>query len=210
MKSNYFDAKELLHDLHRQFAENQNAAAELFIKLLIALLGLLGSLGYVYSRWEGNISSVATQNNDFVFTTNTLYMAIFVNQILLCLIAFLVIHFGASFRRDQLLNAKIRYESMGNSLYKYFFKEYGVNVESLPGLYGIFLNFVVVFQIALILFSVCLSFYEESYVNRMTVLNLLCVLLPVFECLYKKCRIGKLIRQKMRFDAYKKNKGVFA
>lgn len=41
MKSNYFDAKELLHDLHRQFAENQNAAAELFVKLLIALLGLL-------------------------------------------------------------------------------------------------------------------------------------------------------------------------
>ncbi len=204
MKSNYFDAKELLHDLHRQFAENQNAAAELFVKLLIALLGLLGSLGYVYSRWEGNISSVATQNNDFVFTTNTLYMAFFVDQILLCLIAFLVIHFGASFRRDQLLNAKIRYESMGNSLYKYFFKEYGVNVESLPGLYRIFLNFVVVFQIVLILFSVYLFLYGKCNVGEMIVLNLLCVLLPISECLYKKCRIGKLKRQKMGFEVYKK------
>lgn len=204
MKSCAFSANELLHDLHKQFAENQNAAAELFVKLLIALLGLLGSLGYIYSRWEGNISSVATQNNDFVFTTNTLYMAIFVNQILLCLIAFLVIHFGASFRRDQLLNAKIRYESMGNSLYKYFFKEYGVNVESLPGLYGIFLNFVVVFQIVLILFSVCLSVCGKCNVNGVTVLNLLCVFLPIAECWYKKCRIEKLKRQKMEFEAYKK------
>lgn len=204
MKSNYFDAKELLHDLHRQFAENQNAAAELFVKLLIALLGLLGSLGYIYSRWEGNISSVATQNNDFVFTTNTLYMAFFVDQILLSLIAFLVIHFGASFRRDQLLNAKIRYESMGNSLYKYFFKEYGVNVESLPGLYGIFLSFVLVFHYGLFLFSACLLVCMKYNAGGMTVLNLLCVFLPIAECWYKKCRIEKLKRQKMEFEAYKK------
>lgn len=104
----------LMQTLHTQFAENQNHWQGNFIQLLAALLVIFGGLGYIFAHWEGNlafdnykITKIAESLP--IFTTSTLLWSVLVTNLLLTLIILLIIHFGWSYRRDQILNNKIRY-----------------------------------------------------------------------------------------------------
>lgn len=149
----------LMQALHTQFAENQNHWQGNFIQLLAALLVIFGGLGYVFAHWEGNLAFDKYKITKIaeslpIFTTSTLLWSVLVTNLLLSLIILLIIHFGWSYRRDQILNNKIRYLffKKNKTIYKQLFGCYGKKTSEMPDFYKIFMYFGVVFQIVLLLF----------------------------------------------------------
>ena len=183
------DEKGIMQTLHTQFAENQNHWQSNFIKLFAALLTIFGGLGYVYAHWECN-SVNENSSSTFLFSTDTLIFAIFIANILLSLIIMLVIHFGWSYRRDQILNDKIRRFLFTRTMYDHLFKNYGTKTTSLPDFYEIFRYFGIFFQIILFLFSVfiylkiccleCQNITCHCLLNIVFVINFFVVLLTIF------------------------------
>lgn len=160
----------LMQTLHTQFAENQNHWQGNFIQLLAALLVIFGGLGYIFAHWEGNlafdnykITKIAESLP--IFTTSTLLWSVLVTNLLLTLIILLIIHFGWSYRRDQILNNKIRYLffKKNKTIYKQLFGCYGKKTSEMPDFYKIFMYFGVVFQIVLLLFLFYIMAYSCLY-----------------------------------------------
>jgi hypothetical protein len=94
---------ELLRDFHYQFAENQKHHQSLVIRLITILGGIFIGVGYVGHGYLNNSS-----NNDGSFKPLELAITILVAQILLTILVSFVSHLASSFRRDQLVNFKIR------------------------------------------------------------------------------------------------------
>lgn len=142
-------------DLHRQFAENQNSHQNVFVQLVAALIGIFAGLGYVYSHLETSVVKIA--EDTLLFKPTVMHISITVAGILFCLMALVVIDFGWSFRRDMLLNRKIRELAYGTDDYnrfEIFFKDYGKNVDDMPGFYEIFFKAILVMQVGLLIFAI--------------------------------------------------------
>lgn len=186
-------SKRLLYELHTQFTENQNSNLGNFIKLLTAMFALFGAMGYVYSHWEHNlVQPFHSKGEIIVFSTKTLWATIFVENILIALIVFLVICFGYSFRRDQILNDKIRKKFMRKHRYDYFFKNYGRNTDTLPGMYRIFFCFGILFHVILIILSIFARTTAKSYDIAFTVAVIASLISIIIEICYLNHSIHKL------------------
>lgn len=182
--------KELIHDLHKQFAENQNKHLEIFIGMVGSFVALFGALGYTYSHWEYNLPSLkngvdcgeiiknaATDLSNLPYTTETLFGAIFVVNLLFLLMILLVTNFGWTYRRDQVLNDKIRAEYLHCAEYTKFFEitNYGKNSDKMPDLYEIFFKFGIACQFILYLFTL----YVISVIPAAESLSAMAVLLVI-------------------------------
>ena len=142
-------------DLHRQFAENQNSHQNVFVQLVAALIGIFAGLGYVYSHLETSVVKIA--EDTLLFKPTVMHISITVAGILFCLMALVVIDFGWSFRRDMLLNRKIRelaYETDGQARFEKLFKDYGKNIDDMPGFYEIFFKAILIMQVGLLIFAI--------------------------------------------------------
>jgi hypothetical protein len=93
----------LMRDFHYQFAENQKHHQSLVIRLITTLGGIFIGVGYVGHGYLNNGS-----NNDGSFKALEFAITILVAQILLTILVSFVSHLASSFRRDQLVNFKIR------------------------------------------------------------------------------------------------------
>ncbi len=142
-------------DLHRQFAENQNSHQNVFMQLVVAFIGIFAGLGYVYTHLETSVVKIT--EDALLFKPFVMHVSIMIAGFLFCLMALVVIHFGWSFRRDMLLNRKIRELAYGTDDYnqfEIFFKDYGKNVDDMPGFYEIFFKAILVMQVTLLLFAI--------------------------------------------------------
>lgn len=142
----------ILKDLHKQFAENQNSQKKLLVSLLVIILSLVGSLGFIYTHLETSV--VKHYINDIIILKPfVLHQALVISVILLGFICMLVVDLGWSFRRDQKLNDKIRKNGMNDCDYNEFFGNYGENIENMPDFYRIFFWFIFGFQVLFLVFA---------------------------------------------------------
>lgn len=142
-------------DLHRQFAENQNSHQNVFMQLVVAFIGIFAGLGYVYSHLETSVVKIT--EDALLFKPFVMHVSIMIAGFLFCLMALVVIHFGWSFRRDMLLNRKIRelaYGKDGQVRFEKLFKDYGKNIDDMPEFYEIFFKAILIMQVGLLIFVI--------------------------------------------------------
>lgn len=201
---------ELFHDLHEQFAINQNKHLEIFFGLVGSFVALFGALGYTYAHREfnlpnqgmvsscANLSQLSVNLKDLPYTTATLFGAIFITNLLFMLMILLVTNLGWNFRRDQALNNKIRECSLSYDEYKSFFLSsgYGQETGCMPGLYEIVFMFGLLCQLFLYLFTVYIISVStncgDGSLLGMALLIFLMPVAPFIECLYYYKRSIKL------------------
>jgi len=103
---------ELLISFHRQFAENQNYHQRLFIQFVAAVFVVLVGYAMVYTKTGPNASffTVSKNHNREIVEYSVVHLieAYFAAQIILCLMIGLVANTGYNFRRDQMVNFRIR------------------------------------------------------------------------------------------------------
>jgi len=118
---------ELLISFHRQFAENQNHHQRLFIQFVAAVFIVLVGYAIVYTN-TGNDANLYTAkrsaNGQIVeYSVAHVVEAYFAAQIILCLMIGLVANTGYNFRRDQMVNFRIRRHYLGQPLYASVFPD---------------------------------------------------------------------------------------
>lgn len=158
----------ILETLHEQFAENQNHHQKLFIQFLIALLVLFAGFGYVYVHTIPDVPYVQTyievkSNVEYFSGSILLITAIIVSTIML-LLNLILLNQGYGFRRDQLINKKIRKKHLNRNYKKIFGRLYNSSgkgfLDFLPDFYAIFFWFITVFQLFIL---VSVMFKTETY-----------------------------------------------
>lgn len=207
-------SSDLIHDLHEQFAVNQNKHLEIFFGLVGSFVALFGALGYTYAHWEfnfpnqanvflcTNFSQISADIGKQPYTTATLFGAIFIVNLLLVLMILLVTNFGWNFRRDQALNDKIRERFLLCHDYAIFFQipSYGKNGGNMPDLYEIFFWFGLVSHAILYVFALYVSSVAvENGAYPICNLFLLIVLIPIapfVEIFYYNKRAVKQFNQR--------------
>lgn len=103
------NANQLLQIIHQQFSENQNHHSGLFIQILLALFALFGVLGYVaFNTKSFNFINDANYNDIAYCLTATLVSSV------LLLLNKLILNYGYGFRRDQIVNQRIRLRFLGD------------------------------------------------------------------------------------------------
>lgn len=155
------ESNKLLQTLHQQFSENQNHHSGLFIQLLIALFALFGMLGYVIINTSSfNIMNGAKFDNEIPFG-----LAVALVSLILLLLNKLVLNYGYGFRRDQMINQRIRFKFLKEDGYnKIFGKQYMADnkdkMSYLPAFFSVFfwaiiLSQIVLFVILIITMIIC-------------------------------------------------------
>ena len=140
---------DILSSIHEQFAENQNHHQGLFIQLLIALFILFGGFGYVYVYTDSTIPYCQTSIQCGHFSNSILIAVGFIVSLVLLLLNCVILHLGYSFRRDQVINMKIRkyklenYDNIFGELYKPTDKCF---LQYLPDFYAIFFWAITILQ----------------------------------------------------------------
>lgn len=92
---------ELMKSFHEQFAQNQNHHQNLFIQIVSILLTVI--IGFGYTMYNFKSGNNGTGIGIFEFTS-----AFVISEIILALGVALVSNMALGFRRDQLMNTRIR------------------------------------------------------------------------------------------------------
>jgi len=145
---NYKCGNELLLQLHKQFAENQNHHQGLFVQLLTTIIALFTGFGYVYVNTNSKTDGMSSISEGF--SINILFITTIVVEAVLLLLNCIILHQGYCFRRDQHLNMEIRKDKIGNYA-KIFDDLYDSDNKKfwnyLPGFYCIFWCAIIIAQI---------------------------------------------------------------
>jgi len=91
---------------HKQFAENQNHHQNVLFKLLTVLAGVILGYGYILHGYVPRLYWCI--QNDSQYETREVIFALIVSEIVLLIGLAAVSNMGFGFRRDQLVNFKIR------------------------------------------------------------------------------------------------------
>lgn len=133
------ESNKLLQTLHQQFSENQNHHSGLFIQILLALFSLFGVLGYVAINTKSfGLIEEAIYNDDIPYgATASLVSLVFL------LLNKLVLNYGYSFRRDQMINQRIRFKYLKKDGYgEIFGEQYKADnkdlMDYLPAFFSVF------------------------------------------------------------------------
>lgn len=194
MNTNY----DILDSIHEQFAENQNHHQGLFIQLLIALFILFGGFGYVYVYTVDPTDSIP-YSQTFIqcgyFSYAILIAVGFIVSLVLLLLNCVILHLGYSFRRDQVINMKIRlyklenYEKIFEDLYKPTNKSC---FKYLPDFYAIFFWAITILQLIIFISLctkeglICFSGHIFSLLIFLACFLLIVVSICLYFCKYNK------------------------
>ena len=99
--------KELELSFHRQFAENQNHHQNVLFKLLTVLAAVILGYGYILHGYSPQILHWCT-DTESQYEIREIIFALIVSEIVLIIGLAAVSNMGFEFRRDQLVNFKIR------------------------------------------------------------------------------------------------------
>ncbi|MBX3164303.1 MAG: hypothetical protein KF900_07455 [Bacteroidetes bacterium] len=95
--------KELLFQMHEQFAQNMNDATNRYITLFIGIVALFGFYGLAYG-----LATTIINSNDWHVKPNAIYLMAIVVALVLFFLFCMLVYTGYQHRRDQALNHKIR------------------------------------------------------------------------------------------------------
>lgn len=168
--------KAILNNLHEQFAINQHEHDNRFITFFIAILTLLGSYGLIYAM---NLEWV---ENKFKVTPYAVLSTSLIVGIVLAYFICLTLVASKIFRRDQLMNDRIRFFSMFEEEYNAIFINYnGENknwLDFIPDFLKIRLYFLFVIKFIVIISVVSYFFYNEfSFLHYAVTLTLIIIIL---------------------------------
>jgi len=165
---------ELENQLHQQLAENDNNRISTFITFIVGIIALFGFYGFVY---------VNTYKRDWKFDTEEFLSMAFVTIGILLFLSILVLSFGYSFRRDQLIVHNIRvkrYKESEKEFKEVFGKECCKNkklyfpynkewLDFLPDFFNLFY---------------WLFFFSEIFLGFITIKKVLCYIIFCCNCNY--------------------------
>lgn len=155
---------ELCKQLHQQYAEADNNKTN-------SIIGFIGAIAFVFTGYGYAILNC--YNNPLVVNLISV-----VANVIICSITLLVINFGATQRRDQIIVERIRrlffncsYKSSWSEAYEYIFsdryKSVGKNLtDFLPNHYHIMYYSLLAFQLLLIVFSFIYNQVEFDSIYR--------------------------------------------
>jgi len=195
---------ELMKSFHEQFAQNQNHHQNLFIQVVSILLTVIIGFGYTLF----NFKATGESNNNSTIGLFEFTCAFAISEIILSLGIALVSNMALGYRRDQLMNTRIReaakitvdtatkvddkifassYNPMKNYYNKFYNKNKSMRIDWMPNFHLIFSITIITieFLVVLIYFTkLGLNSFIEVHPNNTFDYSSLISIIGVFFCFF--------------------------
>lgn len=202
--------EQIYKDLHVQFAQNQNDHDSRFITFFVAILVLFAAYGTIYAMFGGWIK------NEFDVKSEAICALSIVIGVVLTYFSCITLVAAKTFRRDQMLNDRIRYSSISKEKYDYIFIGYsGDNkkCEFIPDYLRIRFYFLLTLLIGVTVSLIFLIFSDSKNISGQVISLILNFILLssiiLFWCkTYEKYKslAGESNDQKTNFNSERNNR----
>lgn len=209
---------ELLAQLHKQYAINNNAGLSSIVTLLVAMFGVLGVYAYIFVHTSLDFSndfSLLYDKSTELYSLDVLILATTATFVVLGIIIYICIHQGYQPRFEQFIihQIRLRYfddEDMQN-IFPTNYTPFGKGkFEAIQGLYGNFINIAKIVSVLLgtatflkILCSILI--YHQNGLSYYGIIEIIiCIVILIIEIIYICYDWQKL------FDKYKRKQRYFA